>query len=198
MRRCVVIIGIVPENLKFGGEHDELPVEAHQDELNPEGARDLAMMRRALKEAAQAAERGEVPVGAVVARGEEILAVAHNEREASNDPTAHAELLALRRAAKVLGTWRLTGCTLYATLEPCPMCAGALHAARISRLVYATPDPKAGAAGTLYDLPNDSRLNHTYPYTSGILQDESGALLRAFFKQRRANQQNPPGSPREP
>jgi tRNA(adenine34) deaminase len=198
MRRCVVIIGIVPENLKFGGEHDELPVEAHQDELNPEGARDLAMMRRALKEAAQAAERGEVPVGAVVARGEEILAVAHNEREASNDPTAHAELLALRRAAKVLGTWRLTGCTLYATLEPCPMCAGALHAARISRLVYATPDPKAGAAGTLYDLPTDSRLNHTYPYTSGILQDESGALLRAFFKQRRANQQSPPGSTREP
>ncbi|MCA1837884.1 MAG: nucleoside deaminase, partial [Actinobacteria bacterium] len=95
------------------------------------------MMRCALEEAARAAEQGEVPVGAVVARGEEILAAAHNEREATKDPTAHAELLALRRAAQELGTWRLTGCTLYVTLEPCPMCAGALHAARISRLVYA-------------------------------------------------------------
>jgi tRNA(adenine34) deaminase len=143
------------------------------------------MMRRALEEAVRAAEEGEVPVGAVVARGEEILAVAHNQREASKDPTAHAELLALRDAAGKLGTWRLTGCTLYTTLEPCPMCAGALHAARISRLVYAAPDPKAGAAGTLYDLPADPRLNHTYPSTLGILQAESAALLRAFFKQRR-------------
>ena len=134
-------------------------------ELDPEAARDLRLMRRALEEAAQAAELGEVPVGAVIARGEEILATAHNEREATNDPTAHAELLAVRRAAaRTRRSWRLTGCTLYSTLEPCLMCAGALHAARISRLVYATSDPKAGAAGTLYDFPTDSRLNHTDPY----------------------------------
>jgi tRNA(adenine34) deaminase len=155
------------------------------------------MMRRALEEAARAAELGEVPVGAVVARGEEILAVAHNERETTKDPTAHAELLALRRAARKLGTWRLIGCTLYSTLEPCPMCAGSLHAARVGRLVYATPDPKAGAAGSLYDLPADTRLNHTYPYTVGVLQLESAALLRAFFKWHRNKQQNPSDSPHE-
>ncbi|MDX6379166.1 MAG: tRNA(adenine34) deaminase [Rubrobacteraceae bacterium] len=188
----------VPERLKSGGEHDDEPREARPDEPNPEAARDLTMMRCALEEAARAAEQGEVPVGAVVARGEEILAAAHNEREATKDPTAHAELLALRRAAQELGTWRLTGCTLYVTLEPCPMCAGALHAARISRLVYAAPDPKAGAAGTLYNLPADSRLNHTYPCTPGILQDDSAALLRAFFKQRRGKQQDPPSFPYEP
>jgi tRNA(adenine34) deaminase len=145
----------------------------------------LRLMRRALEEARKAAAMGEVPVGAVVARGKEILATAHNERETTKDPTAHAELLALRRAATHTGSWRLTGCTLYATLEPCPMCAGALHAARISRLVYAAPDPKAGAAGTLYDLPNDPRLNHTYPFTSGILQNEAADLLQTFFKGRR-------------
>ena len=155
-------------------------------ELDPEAARDLRLMRRALEEAAQAAELGEVPVGAVIARGEEILATAHNEREATNDPTAHAELLAVRRAAaRARRSWRLTGCTLYSTLEPSLMCAGALHAARISRLVYATSDPKAGAAGTLYDFPTDYRLNHTYPYTRGILQSEAAALLQIFFKQLR-------------
>ena len=164
--------------------HDERS-ESSLGELGPEAARDLRLMRCALDEAVRAAEEGEVPVGAVVARGEEILATAHNEREATNDPTAHAELLALRRAACYTGSWRLTGCTLYTTLEPCPMCAGALHAARVSRLVYATPDPKAGAAGTLYDFPTDSRLNHTYPYTRGILQSEAAALLQIFFKQRR-------------
>lgn len=172
------------EKLKLDG-YDERR-EPLLSELDPEAARDLRLMRRALEEAAQAAELGEVPVGAVIARGEEILAAAHNERETTNDPTAHAELLALRRAAARTGrSWRLTGCTLYSTLEPCPMCAGALHAARISRLVYATSDPKAGAAGTLYDFPTDSRLNHTYPYTRGILQSEATALLQTFFKQLR-------------
>ncbi len=143
------------------------------------------MMRLALREAKRAAEKGEVPVGAVVVRGEELLASAHNERETTKDPTAHAELLAIRRAAHELGGWRLAGCTLYVTLEPCPMCAGALHAARIDRLVYAAPDRKAGAAGSLYDLPTDPRLNHTYPYAAGILQIEATTLLRDFFRQRR-------------
>lgn len=145
------------------------------------------MMRRALYAAERAAGRGEVPVGAVVARGTEVLSVAANERESTQDPTAHAELLALRRAAATLGSWRLAGCTLYATLEPCPMCAGAAHAARISRLVYAAKDPKAGFAGTLYDLPTDARLNHTFPVEQGLLDAEAAGLLRNFFKRRRKN-----------
>lgn len=151
-------------------------------------------MTRALDRAKEAAERGEIPVGAVVARGEEIVASAANEREASNDPTAHAEVLALRRAAKTLGSWRLTGCTLYATLEPCPMCAGAAHSARISRLVYAAPDPKAGFAGTLHDLPSDTRLNHTFPVSAGLLEAEASDMLRSFFRQRR----QPPQTPQSP
>lgn len=155
-------------------------------------------MSRALDAAREAGERGEIPVGALVARGEEIISVAANEREASGDPTAHAEILALRRAAAVIGSWRLTGCTLYATLEPCPMCAGAAHSARISRLVYATPDPKAGAAGTLYDLPSDQRLNHTFPVASGVLENEASELLRSFFRQRRKRSDKPPEQPRPP
>lgn len=148
-------------------------------------------MSRALDAAREAGERGEIPVGALVSRGEEIVSVAANEREASNDPTAHAEVLAIRRAAAALGSWRLTGCTLYATLEPCPMCAGAAHSARVSRLVYAAPDPKAGAAGTLYDIPADERLNHAFPVTSGVLETESSELLRSFFRQRRKRSNHP-------
>ncbi len=146
---------------------------------------ELAMMRRALLAAESAAEKGEVPVGAVVAREGEILAVAANERESAKDPTAHAELLAIRQAAATLGGWRLTGCTLYSTLEPCPMCAGAAHAARIDRLVYATPDPKAGYAGTLYNVLADVRLNHTIIVEKGLLEEEAAELLLAFFKDRR-------------
>jgi tRNA(adenine34) deaminase len=142
-------------------------------------------MRRALLAAGSAAAQGEVPVGAVVARGEEVLAVAANQREAANDPTAHAELLAIREAANTLGGWRLTGCTLYTTLEPCPMCAGAAHAARIDRLVYAAPDPKAGYAGTLYNVPADSRLNHTISVEKGVLEAEAAEVLRNFFRNRR-------------
>jgi len=142
------------------------------------------MMRRALLAAEHAAEKGEVPVGAVVARGEEILAVAANEREATGDPTAHAELLAIRRASTT-GGWRLTGCTLYATLEPCPMCAGAAHASRLSRLVYAAPDPKAGYAGTLHNVPADARLNHTLLVEGGLLEERAAAQLRDFFQNRR-------------
>lgn len=155
------------------------------EELEPRRERDRAMMRHALAAAERAAEKGEVPVGAVVARGEEVLAEAANERESLQDPTAHAELLALRRAAEKTGSWRLTGCTLYSTLEPCPMCAGAAHAARISRLVYAAPDPKAGFAGTLHDLPGDARLNHTFPFESGVMETEASEILRNFFKNRR-------------
>jgi tRNA(adenine34) deaminase len=146
---------------------------------------DLPLMRRALLAAKSAAERGEVPVGAVVARGGEVLAVAANEREATNDPTAHAELLAIRRAANTLGGWRLTGCTLYSSLEPCPMCAGAAHAARVDRLVYAAPDPKAGYAGTLHDVPADARLNHTIAVEKGLLEAEAAEMLRDFFRNRR-------------
>jgi tRNA(adenine34) deaminase len=146
---------------------------------------DLAMMRRALLAAESAAEKGEVPVGAVVAREGEILAVAANERETAKDPTAHAELLAIRQAAATLEGWRLAGCTLYSTLEPCPMCAGAAHAARIDRLVYATPDPKAGYAGTLHNIPADGHLNHTIAVEKGVLEAEAAELLRAFFRIRR-------------
>jgi tRNA(adenine34) deaminase len=130
-----------------------------------------------------------VPVGAVVARGDDVLAIAANQREATGDPTAHAELLAIRRAAAALGGWRLTGCTLYSTLEPCPMCAGAAHAARLQRLVYAAPDPKAGYAGTLHDVPADDRLNHTIAVERGVLEAEAAELLRNFFKSRRGRPQ---------
>lgn len=157
------------------------------------------MMRRALLAAEDAAAKGEVPVGAVVARGEEILAVSANEREATGDPTAHAELLAIREAAKTIGGWRLADCTLYATLEPCPMCAGAAHAARLSRLVYAAPDPKAGYAGTLHNVPADDRLNHTIAVENGLLEAEAARILRDFFKNRRRRprkpQQHPPNVP---
>jgi len=156
---------------------------------------DLAMMRRALLAAEDAARTGEVPVGAVVARGGEILAVAANEREATGDPTAHAELLAIRRASTTTGGWRLTGCTLYATLEPCPMCAGAAHAARLSRLLYAAPDPKAGYAGTLHNTPADARLNHTILVEGGLLEERAAVLLRDFFRHRR---QSPGRSPKTP
>jgi tRNA(adenine34) deaminase len=150
---------------------------------------DVRLMRRALLAAESAGEKGEVPVGAVVARGDDVLAIAANEREATGDPTAHAELLAIRRAAAALGSWRLTGCTLYSTLEPCPMCAGAAHAARLQRLVYAAPDPKSGYAGTLHDVPADGRLNHTIAVERGVLEAEAAELLRKFFKNRRGRPQ---------
>ena len=156
---------------------------------------DIAMMRRALLAAEEAAEKGEVPVGAVVARGGEPLAVAANEREATGDPTAHAELLAIRRASAASGGWRLTGCTLYATLEPCPMCAGAAHASRLSRLVYAAPDPKAGYAGTLHNTPADSRLNHTLIVVGGLLEEKAAALLHDFFHNRRRRPGKTPERP---
>lgn len=138
-------------------------------------------MALALEEARLAGEAGEVPIGAIVVCDGAVVARAHNMRETDADPTAHAELIAIREASQRLGRWRLSDCTVYVTLEPCPMCAGAMHQARIERLVYGAPDPKAGAVGTLYDLSNDDRLNHRFAVTSGVLADESAAMLRRFF-----------------
>jgi tRNA(adenine34) deaminase len=139
-------------------------------------------MRRALGLAAAAPDTGDVPVGAVVLSPDgSVLAEAANERERSSDPTAHAEVLALRAAAAALGTWRLTGCTLVVTLEPCTMCAGAVVLSRVARLVYGADDPKAGAVGSLWDVVRDRRLNSRPEVVRGILADESAALLRGFF-----------------
>jgi tRNA(adenine34) deaminase len=143
-------------------------------------------MRTALQQAQRATATGDVPVGAVVIGPDgEHLAVARNAREADGDPTAHAEVLALRAAAAVRGHWRLSGCTLVVTLEPCTMCAGALVLARVDRVVYGAPDPKAGAAGSLWDVVRDRRLNHRPEVVAGVLEAECSALLRAFFAHRR-------------
>ena len=142
-------------------------------------------MRLALEEAAAAAVHGDVPVGAVVVRDGKLIAARHNERELTGDPTAHAEVLAIRDAAHDVGHWRLLDCTLYVTLEPCPMCAGALVNARIGRLVYAATDPKAGAVASLYELCSDPRLNHRLPVVAGLHAEQAGELLRAFFADRR-------------
>jgi tRNA(adenine34) deaminase len=147
---------------------------------------DEEFMRVALAEAVGAADHGDVPIGAVVARDDRVIAAAGNERELRRDPTAHAELLALKAAAKEMGSWRMEGATLYVTLEPCAMCAGALVLARIGRLVYGPLDPKAGAAYSLYNIPQDPRLNHSVDITTGVLEDESATLLRDFFAGRRA------------
>jgi tRNA(adenine34) deaminase len=143
-------------------------------------------MRLALEQAAAATMHGDVPIGAVVVRDGAVIAARHNERELTGDPTAHAEILAIRDAAHELGHWRLLDCTLYVTLEPCVMCAGALVNARIARVVFGATDPKAGAVASLYEVCSDQRLNHRPPVTSGLLADEAGALLRAFFASRRA------------
>ena len=142
-------------------------------------------MQRALVEARAAQAHGDVPVGAVVVRNGQIVAVAHNERELTGDPTAHAEVLAMRAAASVVGQWRLDDCTLYVTLEPCAMCAGAIVNARVARLVYGAVDPKAGAVRSLYQLADDPRLNHRAVIEGGLLADESAVLLRDFFAARR-------------
>jgi tRNA(adenine34) deaminase len=142
-------------------------------------------MRQALAAAERAAAAGEVPVGAIIVVGGQVVAEAHNERETKNDPTAHAEVVALRRAAETLGRWRLLDADLYVTMEPCPMCAGALVNARLRRVFYGCDDPKAGAARTLYKLLDDPRLNHRVEVVPGVLAGESAALLRAFFSRLR-------------
>jgi tRNA(adenine34) deaminase len=146
---------------------------------------DEYFMRESLKEAQIAFEEDEVPIGAVIVKDGEILAKAHNLREKLNDPAAHAELIAIRLAAVRLNSWRLLDTTVYVTVEPCPMCAGALVLARVKRLVFGAIDPKAGAAGTLMNLLDDARLNHQVEVTGGVLEEESRDLLRAFFLQRR-------------
>ena len=142
-------------------------------------------MRVALVEARAAEIHDDVPIGAVVVRNGRVIAARHNERELTGDPTAHAEVLAIRDAAQVVGSWRLLDCTLYVTLEPCAMCAGALVNARISRLVYAATDPKAGAVASLYQLCSDPRLNHRVPMVAGLHAEQAGQLLRDFFADRR-------------
>ncbi len=154
------------------------------------------MMRLALAQADLAANLGEVPVGAVVYRGDEVLAAAHNRRECDADPTAHAEVLALREAARRVHNWRLDGCGLAVTLEPCPMCAGALVNARIDELVYGSRDPKMGCVETLHRLCDEPRFNHRLRVTGGVLADESAAALRAFFRERRGGVKRP--KPRPP
>lgn len=166
--------------------------------LQPAASDDETFMRTAIDAAREAGALGEVPVGAVVViddrddgpplaggPGSRVLAVAANRRESSNDPTAHAEILALREAAAKLGTWRLTGATIYVTLEPCPMCAGALVAARIKQVVFGAPDPKAGSCGSLYNLCVDPRLNHDVDVRGGVLIEECAPLLTEFFASRR-------------
>ena len=146
---------------------------------------DIAMMQRAIELGRKAAAMGEVPVGAVVYRGSRILAEGFNIREAAADPTGHAELIAMSLAGKKLGDWRLTECSLAVTLEPCPMCAGAMVNARLGRVIYGATDPKAGACHTLYRIPTDARLNHRVEMIAGVMAEECGQLLKDFFQQRR-------------
>ena len=151
----------------------------------PSAQPDEGLMRLALEQAGDARAHGDVPVGAIVARGEEVLGRAGNARERDRDPTAHAEILALRQASAALRSWHLEGCALYVTLEPCAMCSGALVLARVDRLVFGAADPKAGFAGSLGDLVRDPRLNHRVGVTGGVLETECAEILRSFFAERR-------------
>lgn len=159
--------GVLAEGLPGGTPHDR-------------------WMRLALDQARAAAAADEVPVGAVVVTGGRVIAAAHNQREQLLDPTAHAEMIAVTQAAAALGSWRLEGCTLYVTLEPCPMCAGAILQARVPRVVWGAPDPKAGAVESLYGLFDDPRLNHRVEHVGRVLSDECGQLLSSFFRGKRS------------
>ena len=151
---------------------------------------DEHFLKLAIQQAEIAEENGDVPIGAVIVHQNQIIAKAYNQREQLKDPTAHAEIIALTQAAAALQTWRLNDCTIYVTLEPCPMCAGALVLARIDRLVYGCDDPKTGAVKSLYNIVQDDRLNHRLEVTSGVLADESSALLQNFFTHRRNENKN--------
>jgi tRNA(adenine34) deaminase len=157
-------------------------VEPHS-ELQPPGDEDF--MRAALNQALLAYEAGEVPVGAIIVHEGRVIGRGYNQRELLNDPTAHAEMIAITEASESLQSWRLENCTMYVTLEPCPMCAGAIVNSRIKRVVYGATDPKAGACGTLFNLVQDSRLNHRASLQTGILGEEAGELLKSFFREAR-------------
>lgn len=159
---------------------------AGEKDLGP----DESYMGMALEEAELAAAEGEVPIGAVVVCDGRVVARAHNRREADADPSAHAEFSAMVAAARELGRWRLTGCTVYVTLEPCLMCAGLMVNARIDRCVYGASDPKGGALGTLYDVSHDPRLNHEFEVTGGVRAEEAASQLRGFFRARRATRRS--------
>lgn len=150
---------------------------------------DFHWMQLALQHAQLAAQHGDVPVGAIAVKESKVIATGRNQRELDQDPTAHAELIAIRAAAKIVGHWRLEGVTLYCTLEPCAMCAGAMVLARLPRLVFATADPKAGAGGSVMDIINHPKLNHRVDVTEGVLRDEAAQLLVSFFKKLRAEGQ---------
>jgi tRNA(adenine34) deaminase len=153
---------------------------------------DQRFMRLALEEASHATTVGEVPIAAILVHNGDVLASAHNLRESLQDPTAHAEMIVIRKAAEQLRSWRLTDTTLYVTLEPCPMCAGALVQSRIVRLVFGAWDPKAGACGSLFDIPADRRLNHRVEVVGGVLEEESQTLLREFFRPKRCGTASSP------
>ncbi len=159
----------------------------------PQEQLDEIFMRQALRQARFAAEAGEVPIGAVIVCQNQVIARGYNQRETLHDPTAHAEMIAITAAADHLNSWRLTGCSLYVTLEPCLMCSGAIYLARIDRLIFGAEDPKAGACGSLYDIPSDARLNHRVAVTSGVLAADSTQMLREFFQSLRR-----PGKSGEP
>ena len=142
-------------------------------------------MKEALREAEKALQKNEVPVGAVIVRDGQIISRAHNLKETLKDPTAHAEILAIREACRILANWRLEGCHLYVTLEPCPMCAGAISQARIDRLIYGAMDLKTGACGSLFNLTGDLRLNHKVEVVAGIMEEECKLLLKTFFEDKR-------------
>lgn len=146
---------------------------------------DEKWMQEAIRQAQLAEEIGEVPIGAVIVRDGVIVGSGYNVRETTHDPTGHAEMIAIRQASETLGAWRLLGCTLYVTLEPCPMCAGAILQSRVERVVYGAPDPKAGCVGTLMDLLQDNRFNHVAEWNSGVLQEQCAALLTNFFRRLR-------------
>lgn len=147
---------------------------------------DERWMKEAIRQARIAEDLGEVPIGAVIVREGAVVGAGYNLRERDKDPTAHAEMIAIRQASESLQAWRLLGCTLYVTLEPCPMCAGAILQSRVERVVYGASDPKAGCAGTLMDLLQDARFNHMSPWTSGVLHEECAALLTDFFRRLRS------------
>ncbi|HEY2283310.1 MAG TPA: tRNA adenosine(34) deaminase TadA [Solirubrobacteraceae bacterium] len=160
------------------------PPDYRSDEDDRDGE-DVYFMRLALREAQRAPAHDDVPIGAVLVHSGEVIAAAHNERELRSDPTAHAEILALREASRALGSWRLLDCTLYVTLEPCAMCAGAIVLARVSRVVFGATDPKAGAAGSVLDVLSEPQLNHRPEVVSGVLAPDCGQLLSGFFASRR-------------